>query len=215
MKKRLSAIQAFGGLGACSPAPFMKFYSILFFILLISLFSCGEKTYVSFSTGHFQLGLSSNGMVTSIEDLATGKNHLARREDSPFLSLFDTAIIHPVALEYDEPGKILILRYPTGSEARVQVGEKGDYLHFELLSVEPRGDITQVIWGPYVTSIIQTIGETICVVRDSHFAFGLQSLEPNTTEGPAPEGFLSGVIDPLPGQTLPDSLKDAVGTPNL
>ncbi len=192
-----------------------RLINLLFLVFVLLLFSCGEKTYLRLSTGQFQLGLSSEGMVTSIEDLATGKNHLARREDSPFLSLFDTAIIHPVALSYDDTGKVLTLMYPTGSEARVKVEEKGDYLRFEVLSVEPRGSITQVIWGPYVTSIIKVIGETVCVVRDDHFAFGLQSLEINTTEGPAPEGFIPSVIDPLPGQVLPDSLKDAVGTPNL
>ncbi len=151
-----------------------RLFNFLFSILLILLFSCGEKTYVSFSTGNFQLGLSNKGMVTSIEDLATGKNHLARREDSPFLSLFDTAIIHPVALSYDDAGKVLNLMYPTGSEARVQVEEKGDYLRFEVLSVEPRGNITQVIWGPYVTSIIKTIGETWLgyMLTESEYRFG-------------------------------------------
>ena len=69
------------------------------------------------------------------------------------------------------------------------------------------------MWGPYITSIVKTIGETVCVVQDDSFAFGMQSLEINTEEGPAPKGFLADVIDPLPGQTLPDSLKDATGTP--
>lgn len=186
---------------------------LLFFSLLLSLFSCGEKPVVSFSTRDFRLDLNSAGMVTAIGELATGTNHLSENKESPFLSLMDTAMIHPNALSYDSVSKVLTLSYSSGIKARVKIEEKGDYLRFEVLSVEPRGKITQVVWGPYITSIVKTIGETVCVVQDDRFAFGMQSLEINTEEGPAPKGFIADVIDPLPGQTVPDSLKDAVGTP--
>jgi hypothetical protein len=52
------------------------------------------------------------------------------------------------------------------------------------------------------------------VVRNKNFAFGLQSLNINTIEG-LPDGDDNsgggGVIEPLPGQVLPDSLKDKIG----
>jgi len=179
----------------------------------LTLFSCGRKETVQFSTNNFNLSLDNSGMVAKIENPMTEKNHLSGKKESPFLSLYDTTFIHPKGLIYDEESKILTLSYPNGSMARIQTEEKGDYLRFEVLSVEPRNNVTQVVWGPYVSSIVKIIGETVCVVQDDQFAFGLQSLEINTTEGPAPDGFIPNVIDPLPGQTLPDSLKNAVGTP--
>ena len=130
----------------------MKTLCKLFFSgLLLSLFSCGEKAVVSLPTKYLRLELNSAGKVMSIIDLKTGKNHLSDNEKSPFLSLFDTAIIHPNALSYDSENKVLTLSYPTGSKARVKVKENDDYLRFEVLSVEPRGNITQVVWGPYIT----------------------------------------------------------------
>ena len=155
----------------------MKTLGKLFFLgLLLTVFSCGEKSVVSFSTRHLRMDLNSAGMVTTIEELATGTNHLSENKESPFLSLMDTAIIHPNALSYDSVSKVLTLSYPSGSKARVQCQEKGDYLRFEVLSVEPRCNITKVVWGPYITSIVKTIGETVCVVQDDRFAFGMQSL---------------------------------------
>lgn len=188
-------------------------FKLFIAVLVFSLFSCSEKSVESLSTKYLRLDLNRAGMITSIEDLTTGKNHLSDNEKSPFLSLIDTAIIHPNALSYDLESKVLTLSYPSGSKARVKVEENDDYLRFEVLSVEPRGNITQVVWGPYITSIVKTIGETVCVVQDDSFAFGMQSLDINTVEGPAPKGFIANVIDPLPGQTLPDSLSDAIGTP--
>ncbi len=187
--------------------------NFLFLGLFLSLFSCGNEKLVRFSAKGLHLGINSKGLVATIENPVTGKNHLSGEMESPFLSLYDSTFIHPEGLSYDDESKILMLSYPNGSEARIQAEEKGDYLRFEVISVEPRNNVTRVVWGPYVTSIVKTIGETVCVVQDDHFSFGMQSLEVNTTEGPAPDGFIPNVIDPLPGQTLPDSLKDAVGTP--
>ncbi|MCL4484258.1 MAG: hypothetical protein M1445_16905, partial [Bacteroidetes bacterium] len=126
----------------------------------------------------------------------------------------DSAYIEPSSFELNVPGKKIKLKYPNGSLAVIDVDNKGDYLRFELLSLEPRNGVEAVVWGPYPTTIDEKIGETVCVVRDQKFAIGLQALNINTIEG-VPEGDDNagggGVIEPLPGQLLPDSLKDKIG----
>src|SRR5690606_13775601 len=100
--------------------------------------------------------------------------------------------------------------------ATIRVQNKKQYLRLELLSLTPRNGTQVVVWGPYPTTIGDLIGETVGVVRDTAFAIGLQALNINTIEGIPDDGDNAGggsFIDPLPGQTLPDSLKDKIGQP--
>ena len=99
-----------------------------------------------------------------------------------------------------------------GSTAIIKVDNKTDYFRFELLSVEPRNEIEGIVWGPYPTTINKKIGETICVVRDSLFAIGMQALDINTVEGLLFGDDAGGCfIDPLPGQQVPDSIRSMIG----
>ena len=66
--------------------------------------------------------------------------------------------------------------------ARVKVSIKPTYLTFEMKSIEGT-DAALVMWGPYPTTINQTIGETIGVVRNDDFAFGIQTLYIQTIGG--------------------------------
>lgn len=45
------------------------------------------------------------------------------------------------------------------------------------------GDVELAIWGPYPTTIRETIGETVGVVRGGGFAMGIQALNPRTLGG--------------------------------
>lgn len=182
---------------------------LLFVLLLIS---CGTSPEAVWSTDHLEVAVDRSGHIVALTDLDSGRNELATGRSTPLLSLFDSDFIHPTGFSFDESTGVATLRYPNGSQARIQVSNRESYLRFEVLSVEPRAQVTKVVWGPYVTRITDIIGETVAVVQNDQFAFGIQSLEINTAEGPAPEGFLHQVIDPLPGQVLPDSLKDKVGT---
>jgi hypothetical protein len=56
-------------------------------------------------------------------------------------------------------------------------------VNFELVEVTPAGLIDRVQWGPIATSIGQTVGEVIGVVRNSDFAVGLQILNVKTLGG--------------------------------
>lgn len=194
----------------------MKNNSIfLIFILLVFTFTSCKKETVVFETTYLKVGIDSKGFITSFISKKTAIEYLPNGKSAPLLNLYkDSVYISPSVMEYRIPGKEIKLKYPNGSLAVISVGNKGDYLRFELLSLEPRNGVEAVAWGPFPTSIDEKIGETICVVRNQQFAIGLQALNINTIEG-IPESDDDagggGVIEPLPGQMVPDSLKDKIG----
>lgn len=172
---------------------------------------------IVFNTNHMTIGLDKSGNVVSLIDKTTGTDYTPKGEAAPILSLYKgSGYIRPSSFEYNAKKKTGTLKYPNGSVAHVKIEEKGDYVRFELLFVEPRNGIEVAMWGPYPTTIQKLIGETIGVVRDEKFAIGIQSLKINTIEGIPDDGDNAGggsFYDPLPGQKLPDALKDKVGQP--
>ena len=176
--------------------------------------SCSKEKIV-FETTYLKVGINSKGFITSFFDRQKSAEYLPKGESSPLLALYsDSVYIKPSSAEFNIQEKRITLKYPNGSQAVIGAEVKGEYLRFELLSLEPRNGVEAVLWGPYPTSIGEKIGETICVVRNKDFAFGMQALNINTIEG-LPDGDDNGggggVIEPLPGQELPDSLKDKIG----
>ena len=184
-------------------------------VIVLSVFASCDTERISFETTWLKLGLSGKGYVTTIYDKIKSVEYLPPGQSAPLVSLYRQELyITPSGADYDEAEHAITLNYPNGSVALVRADDKGEYLRFELLSLEPRNGTEAIVWGPYATSIDDKIGETICVVRNGEFSFGLQSLDINTTEG-LPDGDDSSgggaFIEPLPGQVLPDSLKDKIG----
>ena len=184
-------------------------------VLLACLSSAWSDEAPVFETTSLVVGMDGKGSFTSFTDKKTAVNYLPKGEPAPLLTLFKGAsYIRPAAAEYNAADKKITLQYPNGSTATIKVDNKTGYLRFELLALEPRNGIEAVVWGPFPTVISDKIGETICVVRDQNFAIGVQALTINTIEG-LPDGNddagVGGVIEPLPGQQLPDSLKGQIG----
>jgi hypothetical protein len=179
---------------------------------------CICNTYAQqsvFQTAHLELELSNSGSIVKLVDRKTGKNHFASGQVSALLSLYADSVFHqPTAMKYVRAAGTITLQYKNGSVAVVKVQNEGEYLRFTLQSVHPRNNIQAIVWGPYTTTIGQSIGETVCVVHDGNFAIGMQALDINTIEGlPTGNDNAAGgsFIDPLPGQVLPDSLKGQIG----
>jgi hypothetical protein len=191
--------------------------NILWIVLLLMLFSCSQEKLI-FETDALKVSLDARGNVCSLTDIATEKEYYPRKEKSPLLTLYenDTVIISPKSIDYDQGQSLLLLSYPNGSKASIRFDNKGKYLRFELLSLEPRNKVSCVGWGPFATSLDKYIGETVCVVRDEVFAIGMQALEVNTVEGLPTENMFDdsrvySLVEPLPGQVLPDSMQSRIG----
>ncbi len=190
----------------------MRYLSI--FVLFLALHACQPKQTV-ISTAQMDVAIDGKGNICSWFDTQNKQEYFPKGQAAPLLSLYkDSAYIRPASFVMDETGNI-VLSYPNGSVANIRMGNKQDYLRFELQSLEPRNGVEAVVWGPYPVAIDRMIGETVGVVRSNDFAIGVQALNINTVEGVPEEGDYAGggsFIDPLPGQVLPDSLKNKIGT---
>ena len=187
---------------------------ILFLSLLLGMISCRKESN-DFETRYLLFKVDGSGNIEGFIDKNTSTDYFPKGQTAALLSLFkDSVYIHPNNAQWNEDTRQISLIYPNGSEAKVGIQSKENYLRFELLSLEPRNGVEAIVWGPYPTTIGQMIGETVCVVRNADYSIGLQSLEINTIEGVPETGDDAGggqFIEPLPGQELHDSLKDRKG----
>lgn len=181
---------------------------------LLFLCSCRQSYVEELSTQYADLKVNNKGFICQIVNKQNGKNYLPEEKPSPILALYDgTKYILPTHLQV-EPNK-WIITFENQSQATISKEIKeNNYIRLSLESLTNRDSIQAITWGPYATTISQYIGETIGVVRDTSFAIGVQALDLFTTEGKPELGDDAGggcYIDPLPGQQVPDELKDQIG----
>ena len=116
------------------------------------------------------------------------KQYLAAGQPAPLLTL-DLAgkTVSPTLATYDEAAKLLRVAYGAGVTATVVVVAGPTHLRLELTSVDGARP-TQIHWGPLPTTIGQSVGEVVGVVRNDKFALGIQSLGIETFAGATPLG---------------------------
>lgn len=180
----------------------------------IFLYSCQSMSVDKLETDYATIGINEKGVLCQVVDKVTGVDYLTEKVPSPLLTLYDgQKYIQPVSSVKE--GNKFIITFENESVAEIAAEIKGGYVRFELKSLSNRDKIEAVSWGPYATSISQYIGETVGVVRDTCFAVGVQALNIFTTEGRphlGDDATGSFYINPLPGQQVPDELKDQIGT---
>lgn len=177
------------------------------------LASCTQSYSEIIITPYAELKIDQTGNICQVVDKSSGINYISNQAPSPVLKLYNgNEYILPTGFKAEEDK--WILTFENGSEAIITKEIKGNYIRLSLQSLTNRDSITAVAWGPYATIFSQYIGETVGVVRDSVFAIGIQALDLFTTEGQPHLGDdASGgtYIDPLPGQVVPDDIKDQIG----
>lgn len=181
---------------------------------LLFLCSCRQSYVEELSTQYADLKVNDKGFICQIVNKQNGQNYLPEEKPSPILALYDgTKYILPTHLQV-EPNK-WIITFENQSQATISKEIKeNSYIRLSLESLTNRDSIQAIAWGPYATTISQYIGETVGVVRDTCFAIGVQALNIFTTEGvPHLGDDATGAfyINPLPGQQVPDELKDQIG----
>ncbi|MCL6267101.1 hypothetical protein [Flagellimonas myxillae] len=155
-------------------------------ILPILIIGCTGQAPLSLETESFKLGLDGQGKVVELVDQIKSNNYSFSGEgDRPILSIqVNGALVQPATCNYDPERKTLTLTYPENDiVAKVTTQFKTGYLTFELTSVTHEDKIELVQWGPFETTIKETIGETVGVVRNSDFAIGIQALNIRTLGG--------------------------------
>lgn len=183
------------------------------FVLLLLLFPLIAQS-AQIETDYLKIGIDSKGYVISLVSKVDGKEYVPAGVKSPLMQLFDGKnYISPESMTLS--GNQIKLSFSNKSVATIRLDNKKQYVKLMLVALTNRNNISSIVWGPYSTSIVKYIGETICVVRDDKYAIGMQALNLNTMDG-LPDllpntsgGFF---IDPLPGQSIPDNLKNLIGT---
>lgn len=155
-------------------------------LLLSSAQSPGEPvdTAAAFEAGELRIRLDSMGRVRSIYDLRRQHEYFAEGQSSPLLSVdLGTRVEQPTGMVSTQAGQELKLTYAGGAiTTTVEVKAHATHLTFSLTQLSGATP-EQVSWGPFPTTIRETIGETVGVVRNAHFAFGIQGLNLKTSAG--------------------------------
>ena len=140
----------------------------------------------TFRTATASFSVDEHGVLTGIQDLASGRNYLAPGQPAPLLSLRRSGRVHaPTRAAWEAASRQLTLRFDEaeGSVAVLRVDTFPSHVAFEVLRLEPSTNLDWILWGPYPTTISETIGETVGVVRNADFAIGIQALVPRTLGG--------------------------------
>ncbi len=168
----------------------MKLKFLISLLSLVILFGCNSKNENTFSTKTFKIGFQDIGGISSLTDVKTNKNYEFVDKDNALLAIqVNGELEYPSAMNFITEENIIELTYAKSSiEAKVKTISNNDYLTFELVELSETDKVELVTWGPFKTTIKETIGETIGVVRNKEFSIGIQSLNPRTIGGfPTPD----------------------------
>jgi hypothetical protein len=91
--------------------------------------------------------------------------------------------IEPASHIQQRNNKLTLLFGKSKVEAQIETVVRSSYISFELSAITSAENVELVIWGPYPTTIRETVGETVGIVRNGQFAFGIQSLHVKTLGG--------------------------------
>lgn len=157
-----------------------KLFLLTTLIFILNVLRAGD---ITIETQWFRLGFSEQGFVTTLYDKTNNKEYLPADKNAALLSIrVNGTIEKPQQLRKKED--YFMLSFPENKvEVRIGVQVKQDYITFELISITPYENVELVIWGPFPTTISETVGECVGVVRNKEFAIGIQALNVKTLGG--------------------------------
>lgn len=149
-------------------------------------------------TRYARMQIDGQGFITSLVSLASGEDYSPAGHPSPLLSLHEyrqpyVRLLFPRAAAFDTAKQEVRLSYSNGATAVVKVDAKATYFRFQLVSLTPRGEVDNIVWGPLNTTIRGRIGDLLGVVRTEDWAIGMLGLDDNTIAGPPVEGDCYGM----------------------
>ena len=158
----------------------IRLFTIPILLALVSL-SITAQEQTTFSTSSFRLSLDENGAVSELTDIQNNVNYVAA--EPAFLLGIKTkgSVLDPVG--FKAQGEQLTYLFPEGLQVNLKVESKGDYLRLEVLGVSDEEKVDAILWGPIRTTIGETVGEFVGVVRNKDYAIGIQALNVKTTGG--------------------------------
>lgn len=163
----------------------MKAHFVFLVVVCTFLFTSCQQDIMQFETEEFKLAINTQGHVSTLYDKIHDKEYLTNQQSSPLLAIrVNNEFENPTKANWNEEDKLLTLTFPKNQTTLlVSSQQTKDFLSFEIKEVKTEKEIDLVVWGPFATTISQTVGECVGVVRDSVFALGIQALNPKTIGG--------------------------------
>ena len=150
--------------------------------LLVASCSSDQTKIVDKTLGSLKMSINDKGSVVNLIDVNSGKDYILRDTLAPLMAIrVSNEMIYPKSATI--ANNIISLTFENDVIAEVKMEEKETHFTFELISISENENIELIVWGPYPTSIQKTISETVGVVRDDDFAFGIQALNLKTLGG--------------------------------
>lgn len=133
-------------------------------------------------TSGLEVGLGGRGEIVRLADPRSGTDYAPEGRPGYLVRVRSGGReIEPSALQPGKSGWRFV--FDGGIELVVGISQKAEYLRLELLEVVRPEKVEAVLWGPLNTTIGETIGEVVGIVRDRDFAIGLQALNAKTCGG--------------------------------
>ncbi|MFB6784953.1 Ig domain-containing protein [Streptomyces sp. NPDC056352] len=153
----------------------------------------GMAPSIEIGAGYLKLKLDAAGTIVGLVDVRTGADYMAPDRAASLVSLVvDGTQQRPTVVKRSgRGGRILSFRNTAANwTIQVEVVGKAGYTTFEAVAVDaPKdADVQTLLWGPLATSISETVGTSVGVVRDGDFAIGLRPLT-DRTEGAWPQEY--------------------------
>ena len=157
---------------------------ITFVIVLSFLPQFAQNQELSLQGGSLKISFDKTCRITSLVNINSGKNYLLKNDTSYLLSVrINGKYLHPENVQ--KLHSRILLTFADNLIVDIFFRENEDYLSLKInkLTGKQAGDVELIVWGPYFTSISDTVGETVGVVRNKDFAIGIQSLNVKTMGG--------------------------------
>jgi len=154
-------------------------------LLALHLFAGFAIADVEFVTEKLRIVVDRRGSVSSLYDIPHRREYLSAKASSPLLSIKAGGLWEePASLTYSARTRTATVAFPKSRvTAYVKIVATPTHVVFELVRIQPEGSADCILWGPYPTTISETVGEIVGVVRDGTFALGIQALNVKTLGG--------------------------------
>jgi len=151
--------------------------------LVFAITSCNDQNETLTSNSNsLQLEFNNDGSLIRVFDETKNKNYLDTSKPSYLMAIrINDVFEYPTSMKIKED--LITLNYPSDTQTEIKYKIKDAYFTFELTGIHGNQDIDLITWGPYHTTIGETIGETIGVVYNDEFAMGIQALNIKTLGG--------------------------------
>ncbi len=155
-------------------------------VLVLALVLAGASraaTQTALECAGLRLEIDGRGAIARLADPRTGRSFLPDGITGHLVRVREAGGAELVPISVKAAKDLWTFAFDGGISLTVRASRKAGYLKFELVKAVRPERIDAVLWGPIPTTIGETVGEVVGVVRDAGQAIGIQTLNAKTCGG--------------------------------